>query len=227
MKWSLSTLQKVKIAGLLFGVMAVIVCSSLNIMQSLDTVDDTLNSVYADRLQPAVDFLDISETLHAKREVLDDYLTGRTTLSSAALRLELNRYHANSQRLISQFAKTRLVKGEGEQLQAFRANQTQYRRLEDQVLALHESGQAARAAILFREPGGALFQSGMKSLQALAHIQSHTGQEAVHQAHREVAGGSLNATLLIAVAICIGLMIHSIFAHAQLIPRDGPPFHLN
>ncbi len=69
MKTSLLLTQKVKVAALLFLVMAFVVLFSLRVDNQAHHMDDAVTTVYKDRLQPALIIVYLSEKLHAKRNL--------------------------------------------------------------------------------------------------------------------------------------------------------------
>ncbi|GAB3511427.1 hypothetical protein GCM10027341_50890 [Spirosoma knui] len=226
-KWFLGFKQKMKAVGLLFGAMVLILFTALSMRHALRDIDQTLTTVYADRLQPAVDLVYLSENLHAKRLMLDAYLTGQSKMAASALTAELNRYNGANQQLIGQFEHTKLTPREAQRLESFKASVTHYNDLERTVLHLSESSRAQEAAQLFTQQGATFFQQGVMALHDLAQIQVKTGQQAIEAAHQEASGGAVNATLLIAVSVLIGVLILAIIQSINLVPRPTHPFHLN
>ncbi|QJW90302.1 hypothetical protein HNV11_13415 [Spirosoma taeanense] len=227
MKVSFGIQQKVKASGLLLGIMLVLVLTSLSMKQVVRDLDQVVASVYVDRLQPAVDLVYLSENLHAKRLLLDSYLADQSTGSASVLKAQLKRYDTGSSQLIHQLERTKLSASEANWLRTFKANRNQYIRLEHNVLHLEASGQHQAAVHLFKTPGEELFHQGVLALHELAHIQDQTGQNEVKVAHRQAAGSSIHATLLLAVALIIGLLLLSLIHTAKLPDRKPQPFHLN
>ncbi len=207
MKWSDVRPQKLRIAGLLFLLMLIMVCAALNTKFVVQKMDRLLTSVYQDRLQPAVDLVYLNENLYARRLLMETYLAGQSTLSKPALQAQLDQTTADNYRRIGQFEKTVLTDAEAYRLSRFKASLTLSVDLERSILRLTESGQRERATYLFRQPGLTLFQRDTQMLHELVRIQSQTGQEAVREAHREAAiGGGLNLTLLVIVSVGLGLI---------------------
>ena len=227
MKWSFVIRQKVKAAALLCGTIVVIVLSLLNINQALQDMDQSIESVYVDRLQPAVDLVYLSENLHNRRLVMQNCLTGSSSvLIQDAVKL-LENINAKSNSLISSFEKTKLTTGEAEKLNYFKGHLKAYAQLENAVLQLEQNNCHYEAILLFERHGGSIFQQGIMTLHAMAKIQSDTGIEAVKSAHRQAAGGLINTSLLIAICVIIGLIILGLLRDERLVNPKSDFFHLN
>lgn len=72
MKPSSNLQQRFEAAGLLLGILLIILFTAQSLKTTVKEMDRTMSSLYADRLQPAVDLVHISESLHAKRLVLEN-----------------------------------------------------------------------------------------------------------------------------------------------------------
>lgn len=227
MRWSFSIQQKLKAAGLLFGLLLVILLTAISLKNAVRNIDQTVESLYADRLQPAVDLVDISESLHAKRFLLEQQFTNESSVPPAALAGQLNQYDQQIANRVSQFEKTKLTANEVIWLKAFKQDWTQGKRLEASIQRLLATGQRLVASKLFHERGATLFRRSVQSVHELAQIQVKTGQKVVKDAHRVAAGGSLDATLLTALSLVIGLVILGLIHNSTLLNQESPPFHLN
>ena len=219
--------QKIKMAILLAVLMVTIAFTALSMRYALRDMDQTLASVYRDRLRPAVELVYLNENLYAKRLLLETYLSDHSTLSITAVRAQLRQTTENSYQRIDAFEKTELTKQEARQLHLFKTNVAAYADLERIILQLTETGQHQRAVAMFEQQGHQLFQQDIQLLHALATIQHETGQQAVEDAHQQAAGGAINATLLIGLSIVIGLLIQQLLA--KKVPQKQPIgyVHLN
>ncbi|WP_171036581.1 MCP four helix bundle domain-containing protein [Dyadobacter sediminis] len=227
MKWSYFIRQKVKAAALLTGILAVVALASLSMIQAIQYMEQSIESVYADRLKPAVDLVHLSELFHRKRLLMQSFLTGQSPLMIQELKMELVKDNAQSDSLISRFEKTRLISAEEEKLNVFKADMTAYIKLENSVLRLEQTSRRKEAIVLFENQGGKIFQDGVSTLHAIADIQSDIGRKAVKSAHRQAAGGFIIFMLLIAVCVIVGLVILALLKNEKLIDRKSELFHLN
>jgi|GEM_PF-5574132 len=227
MKWTFVVRQKAKAVGLLFGLMLLMVWASISMRQAFTGLDRALASVNADRLQPAVDLVYMSENVHAKRLLLEDHLLGRTPGQPAAVRARLRQHDATIRQCITEFEKTTLTESETRWLQAFRQQWTAGVAVERLMLQRMETGQSEAALRLFNQQGSTLFRQGVNALHQLAQIQADTGSKAVKAAHRVAVGGTLDATLLEAVAIVAGLVVMGLLASGKFTDHKPQRFNLN
>ncbi len=229
--WFMKTLavipEKLKTAALLVVLMALMVFTALSMRYALRNIDQTLASVYKDRLRPAVELVYLNGNLYAKRLLLETYLSDHSTLSMTALRAQLRKTTQDSYQRISTFEKTELTDQEAQQLYLFKTSLATYADLELSILQLTETGQHQRAVTLFEQQGYQLFQRDVQLLRGLATIQHETGQQAVENAHRQAAGGAINATLLIGLAIIIGLLTQQLLVKKTRREQSLGYVHLN
>lgn len=227
MKWAFSTRQKLKAAGFLLGIMLVTLFTSISMKQAIQNMDRMLAEVNTDRLQPAVDLVYISESLHAKRLLLEAQLLNKLVSMPSTLLSELNQYDVTIRNKLAQFEKTKLTDSEVRWLSTFKNQWSQGVDLERSVIRLVESGQREKALQVFSQQGLPLFEKGVQSVHKLAHIQSETGHKAAIEAHRVAAGVSISATLLLAITVIIGLLILNLMQNVKLLDQRAQPFHLN
>lgn len=225
MKLSELSQQKLKAALLLLPVMVVVILTSVSMRSTMEDVDQALGSVYADRLEPAVEMVYLSEKFHAKRHLVETWLTAENRSSISILEARLKQYDAGIHHIIEQFEKTRLVADEKTSLLAIKTVLSDYRQLEQRVLQQGTSGKTEAARESFTGSGAVLFQQGVTHLHDLARIQSVVGKEFLQRSHREARYLYIHSTLQIAVAVIMGLIILSILHHVK--QRDVPSFHLN
>jgi len=227
MKWSYFIRQKVKAAILLTGILVVVVLASLSMNHAMQYMDQSIESVYADRLKPAVDLVHLSELFHRKRILMQSFLAGQSPMMIQELKLELTADNAQSDSLISSFEKTRLIDAEEKKLDVFKADMTAYVNLENSVLQLEQTSRRKEAIMLFEIQGGRIFQQGVSTLHAIADIQSDIGGKAVKNAHRQAAGGFIIISLLIAICVIGGLVILGLLRKERLLDHKSEMFHLN
>lgn len=71
MEWSYQIQQKFKVAGLLLGLLLILMSTALSLKKALRDMNQTVVSVNDDRVQPAVHLVYLSENVHAKRLALE------------------------------------------------------------------------------------------------------------------------------------------------------------
>ena len=227
MKWSFVIRQKVKAASLLSGILVVIMLASLSMKQAIQDMDQSLESIFVDRLQPAVDLVFLSEKLNNRRLVMQGYLSGSSFILIEDAVKSLGADNAQSNLLINSFEKTLLTPSEAKKLAYFKDRMKAYDRLENSVLQLMRNNCHTEAVLMFEKQGALIFQESVSTLHSIAQIQSDTGKRAVKLAHRKAAGGLINSSLLIAVCIIISLVILGLLKNENLLNQKIERFHLN
>lgn len=227
MKWTFILQQKLKAAGLLLGLMVVILGTATSLKNAVQDMDQTMASIHTDRLQPAVDLLHINESLYAKRLLLENQFVNESPVSPAILAGQLRDHDRRINERISRYEKTRLTPGETRWLKAFRKKWMQGQDLEKSIQQLMTAEQQPVARQLFYRQGALVFKHSIRAIHELAQIQTETGQQSVEDAHRMAAGGSLDTTLLTAISLIVGLVILGLIHNARLVSQEPQPFHLN
>ncbi|MCX6218624.1 MCP four helix bundle domain-containing protein [Spirosoma sp.] len=227
MKWSFVLQQKLKAAGLLLSLMLVILYTATSLKNDVQDMERAVVTLYADRLQPAIELVHINESIYAKRLLIEDQFTNERPVSPAALAEQLKHYDQRINERISQFEKTKLTTSETRWLKAFNKKWKQGQGLEKSIQALLIAEQPSQARQVFYGPGALVFKHSVQALHELVQIQAETGQKSLKDAHRMAAGGSLNVTLLTAVSLLVGLVILALIHNARLIRQPVQPFHLN
>ncbi|GHB67306.1 MCP four helix bundle domain-containing protein [Persicitalea jodogahamensis] len=227
MKISLLVTQKVKVAALLLLVMVFVVLFSLRVDNRAHHMDEAVTTVYKDRLQPALIIVYLSENLHAKRILLDNYFGEYSRTPLAELKIQLSDYDTKNDKLVADFEHTILTRNEAAVLAEFKADLAANTRLERRVLQQAENEKRQLAAVLYNREGIKAFRKSIQNLHVLAQIQSETGQEIVQGSHRDAAGVSAITSLLIAVAVIIGILIQSLVHSARFLDRNPSKFNLN
>jgi hypothetical protein len=174
MKWTLFIQQKIKIATLLFCVMFFIVITSVLSSKNMDRINESINSIYADRLVPATDVYYISDHLHNKKALLENLLLNAGDCKAAANRLRDINKKINT--LVVRFEHTYLVNGESEFISEFKTNHNRYNRNEANAINLISSGNLPAAKQLFNTEIKASHERSINTLGKLISIQSKCGQ---------------------------------------------------
>lgn len=213
--------QKVKVAALLLLIMAFVILFSLRVDNRAHNMDEAVTSVYQDRLQPALIIVYLSENLHAKRMLLENHINGYSQTSAAEIETQVKEFNAKNDKLIADFEQTLLTRNEADVLAEFKSDLTANARME--LMALRQSddevGKSATAS--YSRDSERVFRQSIQHLHALAQIQSETGREIVQESHRDAAGVSVITSLMIAVAVIIGILIQSLIQNARFRERNA------
>ncbi|GHB86878.1 MCP four helix bundle domain-containing protein [Persicitalea jodogahamensis] len=219
--------QKVKLAALLLLVMAFVILYSLRVDDKAHNMDAAITSVYNDRLQPALIIVKLSENLHDKRRLLDNHLSEHSRLTTPELKTKFAEHDERNNQLVGDFEQTLLTRNEAAVLKEFKSDLAANVRMERVVMKQAEDENREIATALYNKDGVAIFRRSIENLHTLARIQSETGQEIVQGSHREAAGVSVITTLMIAVAVVIGILIQSLVYKTKFLERNPSKFHLN
>jgi|GEM_PF-7049108 len=71
---------KSKAARVLAGILVVTTLASLSMNQAIKVMDQSLEKVFVDRLQPAVDLVFLRENLYNRRLIVQGYLTDSSSI---------------------------------------------------------------------------------------------------------------------------------------------------
>ncbi|GHB63493.1 MCP four helix bundle domain-containing protein [Persicitalea jodogahamensis] len=219
--------QKAKVAALLFLVMVLVILYSLRLEKKARNMDAAVTSVYNDRLQPALIIVYLSENLHDKHRLLDNHLSDHSRLTTAELKTRFSEHDVRNNQLVADFEQTVLTRNEAAVLKKFKSDLADNARLEQVVMKQAADENREIATALYNKDGVALFRQSIENLHTLARIQSETGQEIVQVSHREAAGVSVITTLMIAVAVIMGILIQSLVYKTRFLERNPSKFPLN
>jgi preprotein translocase subunit SecG len=219
MKWSFVIQQKMKAALLLGGIMVLIILGTLLSRHNMEGVNRSFSSIYQDRLIPATTIIYLTENLYGKRLLLEKYLFTQESQSDAAVKAALNNHNKSIDSLIRLFEKTYLVDQEAKSLEIFKMQLSDYRILEDRILALSRSGATVESKSLFAGNGAGTFQGAITNLNELAGIQSDIGKNLMKESRSNIASSSIISFLQIALAVIIGLMIMVLIRNSQIISK--------
>ena len=227
MRWSFVSQQRRKTVGLLLGFVLVILVTAISLKKAVQDMNRTVAALNADRLQPAVDLVYISESVHAKRLTLEDQLMPESLLPTAVLAGQLRHYDRQIENRIGHYAKTKLTAEEARWLNLLNQQWREGKRLDQSIQQLLADGHQPVARRLFNGRGTTVFKQSVESIHELAQIQAETGQRAVSDAHRVAAGGSLDVTLLTAISVLVILVILGLGGNPTGLDPKSTPLHLN
>ncbi len=228
MKWSFVIQQKLKAALLLSVIMLLIILNSVISRFNIQGIDESFDSIYADRLIPAIDIVYLMENLYNKRLLLEKYLLLDTGRSPQDTRRQLDLCDRTIDSLITAFEQTYLVEQESRSFLDLKNRIGEYARLEKAILSLVLAGRKEEGWELFEGAGAAVFHNTITHLNELTNIQSVVGKELMKHSKSEVSIFNFYSTIQIVLAIIIGGIILSLIQSSKIInPRQSGPGHLN
>lgn len=207
MSWSRIFSHKLNVALLLSSVMILTIISTLISRRVVGRIGESFSSIYKDRLLPAVDLLYLNENLHGKRLLLERHLLAPDGQESAVVRDRLERFDYQIDSLVQDLRQTYLTPEEVGYLRAFTRSQTEYARLEREILTRVDANDRAGATTLFTRDGGTVFRETTVHLNELAHLQTVEGEELLEGAQDEASYLYVITALQIGLCLIIGVLV--------------------
>lgn len=233
MRWSFIIQQKFKAALLLGSVMLMIILGTMILNHNIRGIDQSISSIYSDRLIPATTIIYLSENLYGKRLEIEKFLFFENTKTVDDVSKTLRNYEQSTDSLLTAFSKTVLTNEEVKSLLKLKNGYKASLDLQTEILAFHGDGNLTMARKLFEGEGLRIFQNNVLSLNNLAGIQSEVGEELMKESKRGMANMILISSLQIALIVVIGILILVLIKTSRIINRpkvtahDGSYFHLN
>ncbi|MBK8968902.1 MAG: MCP four helix bundle domain-containing protein [Saprospiraceae bacterium] len=200
MKWAFSIEQKFKAAALLAAVCVVILITNLLGRQHVDQLGSSFSSVYEDRLVVESYIYELSDHLYRKKLLLDN-CAGQP---AAQVGTRFGTHNAAIDRLLVDYAKTRLTEEESVCFRDFKANVVALQDLERQYL---RAATDEPQLVTTRSQIDAQFATASANLHRLSLIQLKEGKLLNDQSQRIVAGSSLLTSFEMAVLIGIAIIL--------------------
>lgn len=228
MRFAYSVKQKMKIAMLLFAVMACTILIRLLEDKSVKSMNESFVSMYKDRLVPATDLFYLAKNTYAKKSLLEEalYVRSQPNLDFSALTIQVSKYNATVDSLIKKYEKTFLVKQEKEYLTELKKRLFADAAVEDKILALIKSD-LTTARKLYENIGLESSKNTMQQLSSLMLIQTKVGEELLKDSEFMVSGSKLYSAFQIALAIVIGVLIVGIVFTSNIGNISNEKFRLN
>lgn len=206
--------------------MMVVVLFNVILQKNISDINQSVNSIYNDRLIPATDIFYLSENLHGRQSAMEKFIY-RDGQDVKQLKLELERYNSRIHQLISKYEKTYLVDEESVFLSDFKGRINQYSLLEKRILNLLAGNEPAAGLHLYETRGRIALESTIAQLSDLTVIQSAVGSKLVNDTRGIVATSNFLSDLQIVLAIVIGAIITALIVSSKLISKPETNFNLN
>ncbi|TCC94631.1 MCP four helix bundle domain-containing protein [Pedobacter hiemivivus] len=228
MRFAYSIKQKMKIAMLLFCIMACTLLIRFLEDKSVKSMNESFVSMYNDRLIPATDLFYVAENAYLKKSLFEDALYGSDQLFDAAsLKLQLSKLNLSTDSLINKYGKTFLVKQEKEQLEALKKGLESTVGVENRILAIATAQSVEEARKLYNNEGRESSNQTIKKLSALMSIQKQIAEELIKDSAFMVSGNKLYSSFQVVLAIVIGILIVGIVFTSNVVKINNEKFNLN
>jgi hypothetical protein len=229
MRFAYSVKQKMKIAMLLFCIMACTLLIRFLEDKSVKSMNESFVSMYNDRLIPATDLFYVAENAYLKMAVFEDALYGPDQLlfNAAVLKSKLNNLNVSIDSLINKYGKTFLVKQEKAQLEELKKGLNSTVKVEDRILEIASTKGINEARALYNSEGRSSSTKTIRKLSELMSIQKQIGEELIKDSAFMVSGNQLYSAFQVVLAIFIGILIVSLVFTSNVVKISNDKFNLN
>ena len=228
MRFAYSIKQKVKIASLLFCVMACTILIRFLEDKSVKDMNESFVSMYKDRLIPATDLFYVAQNTYAKRSLLESALyTQLGGTNHRALVDQIEGFHMVIDSLIKKYEKTFLVDQEKQHLIELKDRLDNTAKVDAQLLDLLGRKDFDKAGGLYENAGRISSDRTIQKLSELMGIQTRVGEELIRDSAYMVSGSKIYSALQVALAIVIGVLIVGIVFTSNVVKINNEKFNLN
>ena len=225
MTWAFAIQRKIRLAIVLAIMMLCVILFSLMESYNVSTISKSFNSIYEDRLIPAVDLYAISDHIHTKRTKLVTFLfTGKISQDEISLALSSSNKQLDS--LISKYENTYLVKAETNHLANLKKNLKTFER--DELLLINAASENKEfAKTLYLNTTIQLYDELDKDLIELIKVQSEIGKELLAESVKSQLSSDFISRLQIMIAIILGLIIMILIITDKQVLLKQEKFNMN
>lgn len=231
MKWTYYIRQKLKVAFLLFSIMACTILIRVLEDKSMKSISNSLLTLYDDRLVPASDIFYIAEHLYAKKSLMVSFVNDADPSFAKLAKLSngLAYHDLGIDTLLKKYEKTYLVKQEQEYLNSFKILLDNYLNLETKLVMSESFDELNAERSGYKIKGIKVLDETIAKLSELEKLQTHVGREIMTDAQFVVSGTRFFSALQVILSIVIGVMVVVlVLASKSVLQKNkNEPFHLN
>lgn len=228
MNWSFRIGNRNRIALALGLVFLIIMAANWFVGFSMTKVSSQFESVYADRLVPALDISAMMERYYQNRLLVEDHLLTSSPEEEMQILANIERNEAELDSLLQKFQATFLTPQESRDLEAYLNAKKEYSKAQQAILVMSHTGDKAAAKAIFRDQGTDTFQKLLQPLHALSQIQEQVGHQLYENADRQMKSLKVLSSLVIALAIILALFVGTLLQSSRKLTNIKPQkFHLN
>ncbi|MDZ4070688.1 MAG: MCP four helix bundle domain-containing protein [Sediminibacterium sp.] len=220
MNWAYAIGPRMKVAGLLGIVLAMVFCKNVMDRKNVAMLGDSFSSVYEDRLLVESYIYKISDHLYQKHQLTDQYFDGKN-VNSHQLNHSLYFHDAAIADLIKSYKKTKFTQAE---TATFKDFTKQYQLL--QTKEAHVLNMAAINPTLYDGLKQSYRQLNAQ-LRQLSTIQIEEGTKLNQESKSIVAGSVILTTLEMALLIAIAFIIQALILATNSLMTNAPKPSLN
>jgi hypothetical protein len=208
--------EKFRLALCLTVIFAVSLLAGYFIHINVAQADESLGSLYRDRIIPTKDIFEIQNRLYENQMLLLELINTVTQGEADQIGGQLEGNNEVIDSLVSKFEKTLLVPKESWALAQYHHLVKDYRGNQQVLLQLSRQGSKREAALLYHQQAHASFTAVSHTVQQLASLQATVGGELYNHSHLNLMGAELLAYLVVGVTIAIGLIALSLLKTTSL-----------
>lgn len=229
MRFAYSVKQKMKIAMLLFCIMACTILIRFLEDKSVKSMNASFVSLYNDRLVPATDLFYIAEFVDQKRSLMEEvlYLPASHPFNVTALKQNLDKINVSIDSLIKDYEKTFLVKQEKQKVTELKAWLSGHNNIENKLLNVATLQGVEKARLMYENFGRNAPGEIIQKLSELMRIQRQVGEELTKDTAFMVSGNKIYSSFQLALAILIGILIVGIVFTSNVVKISNDKFNLN
>ena len=226
MRWTYGIPQKLKTASLLLGIMALVVLFNLIERSNVAQLNQSVNSIYKDRLIPATDIFYMTEHLYEKRFAMENFLAEDSN-GTSNVKAKLASHNRALDTLVQKFEQTYLIGSESAFLASFRNKARRYAEVEQQTLSMIENNRKIEGRAFYKTNGNASLKDTIQQLAELTKVQTTVGGQLLDNSRGVLAVSKLVSSLQIVLTLIIGFMINSLISASKIMRPRGQSAHLN
>lgn len=225
MKWAFAIQRKIRLAIVLAVMMLFIILFSLMESYNVNKISKSFNSIYEDRLIPAVDLYSISGHIHDKRNKLVSFIFTEN-MNAEDVKKAVGSANEELDKLISKYEKTYLVKTETNHLQNLKKNLKLFER--DELLLINAALEdKVVARNLYLNNTVKFYDELDKDLIELTRVQSEIGKELLAESIKSQASSEFISHIQIIIAIILGIVIMILIITDKQVLLKQDKFNLN
>lgn len=228
MNWSFRISHRNRIALALAFVFLIIVLANWFVSYSMTKVSQRFESVYADRLVPALDISAMQEKYYQNRLLLEEHLLATTAKEEKQIMQQIEQNETDLDSLLHKFRATYLTSQESEDLKEYLKAGERYSKVQQTILVMSHTQDKATAKAMFRQEGMQSFQELLLPLHALSQLQEEVGHELYADSERQMKSLKVLSYLVIALAVILALLVGSLLQASRQLKHIKPQkYHLN
>lgn len=225
MKLAFAIQRKIRLAIMLAVLMLFIIVFSLLESHNVTRISRSFNSIYEDRLIPAVDLFSIADHIHSKRNQLFTFLFTEN-ISPSEIEKYIKEENLKLDTLISKYENTHLVRAESNYLASLKKNLNDYKR--DELLLMKTALKDKETAKeLYLNTTVHLYNNLTKDLMQLTQVQTEVGRELLRESQESQTTSGLISQLQFVIAIILGLIIMILIITDKQVQVRQEKFNLN